>query len=324
MPSTMTHSYFACDIYNKLATKNKVSDIENLKLYAQGTDPLMFYNYFVGKKNNYYCNCQYIVHSSKTRDYFKNIIKYIVDNDLTDNKELITFLYGNICHYFLDLWVHPFIYYKTGQYNKSDKNTYKYNALHQDMEYSLDKYLIRKRSGIKVSKFKIYKEIFDNYNISDEVLKCLDVAMKKTYGFDNIGMIYKRSVKMMKRFFYFFNYDRFGIKKIIYSFVDFILPPSIINTKELSFYTKEINMDYLNLDRKKWNHPAIKSEVYNYSFDDLYELAFNYAMEAIMVVNQFMDDKKIDMNKFNKIFKDLSYVTGKECHLDLELKYFEF
>lgn len=323
MPSTMTHSYFAYDIYKKISNKDKISNIENFKLYCQGTDPFMFYNYLIGKKNKYYCKIQNITHTTKTKDYFINIIKYIIENNLTDNKEVITFLYGNICHYFLDLKTHPFIYYKTGKFNKKDKNTYKYNTLHQDMEYSIDKYLIIK-NNTKTKNFKIHKEIFNNYYITKEVTDCLKYTIKKTYNIKISGKEYKKSVKMMKRFFHLFNYDKFGIKKRIYCLIDKITPPNTIKIEKLAYNYKNINIDYLNLSHKKWNHPSIKNEIYYDSFFDLYNSALNEALEAINVVNDCLAKKKIDYKKINKVFKNLSAVTGKDCNLNLPLKYFEF
>lgn len=324
MPSTMTHSYFACDIYERLCNKHYISSLDNFKLYSQGSDPFMFYNYLIGKKNKYFCNIQKMIHTTDTRNYFINIIEYIINNDMTSNKDLITFLYGNICHYFLDAWCHPFIYYKTGIFKKGDKSTYKYNALHQDMEFSIDRYLIMKRSQTKVNKFKIYKEIFDDYKISNEVINCFNYIIKETYGIDNIANSYDKSVKMMRRFFYLFNYDRFGIKRNVYKFVDWITPSNIIKIKELSYATEDINIDYLNLDNKKWNHPSIKDEIYNYSFFDLYNFAMNDVMSAIKVVDECIINKDLNIKKLRRVFKNLSCSTGKDCQLNLEFKYFEF
>ena len=79
MPSSMTHTYFTIDVYNSLPKKytKYISNLEYLKLFAQGSDPLMFYNYLIGKKATYYKNVQYILHTSKTQDYFINLINYI-------------------------------------------------------------------------------------------------------------------------------------------------------------------------------------------------------------------------------------------------------
>ena len=324
MPSTMTHSYFAYDVYDKLSDKSKISDIENFKLYSQGTDPFMFYNFLLGKKSKYFAKVQSRIHKTKTRDFFLNIMEYIIDNNLINNKDIVTFLYGNICHYFLDLWVHPLIYYKTGRFNRTDKTTYKYNALHQDMEFMIDRYLILKREKIVPRRFKIHKEIFNNYKIDDEVIKCLDYAVSKTYEIDNIGKSYKKSVRMMKQFFYLFNYDRFGVKRKIYLLVDKITPPNVIKISELSYANENINDNYLNLDHNLWHHPAIEKEVYYDSFLDLYDKALNDTLDAINVVNDFLNKKIIDNKKLDKTFNNLSYVTGKNYKLELKMKYFEF
>ena len=46
MPSSLTHSYFAIDVYNKLdnVCKNKIKNLDYLKIFAQGPDLLYFFN----------------------------------------------------------------------------------------------------------------------------------------------------------------------------------------------------------------------------------------------------------------------------------------
>lgn len=327
MPSTMTHTYFCLDVYKKLPTKykNKITNIEYLKLFAQGTDPLMFYNYLIGKKAKYFKNIQYLTHTTKTRDYFLNLINYINDNNLENNSEIISYLYGNICHYFLDLEIHPYIFYKTGIFNKSHKYSYKYNGLHQEMEYTIDQYFIHQKETVSPNKFKIHDNIFKYYPLSQELIKTINYTIYKTYNIDNITVAYIKSIKNMKKFFKYFNYDKIGIKKIIYSLIDIITPKSIINLKELSYnnnYQKKLH--YLNFDKSKWHHPCNKNEVYNYSLIELYEKATSNTQKAIIEVTKMLDSKKINTTKLKQIFNNSSYITGKNCNNKYEIKYFEF
>ena len=116
MPSSITHAYFSVDLYNELPKKcQERIDLDYLKMFTQGSDPFMFYNFFVGKKNKTISHIQYIVHTKKTNMFFKNNISYIIDNNLNNNKEILSYLYGYISHYYLDLYTHPFLYYKTCQ-----------------------------------------------------------------------------------------------------------------------------------------------------------------------------------------------------------------
>ena len=51
MPSSITHAYFAREVYTSLPVKykNKInSDTGELELFAQGSDPFMFYQFFIG------------------------------------------------------------------------------------------------------------------------------------------------------------------------------------------------------------------------------------------------------------------------------------
>lgn len=41
MPSSVTHSYFASDIYNKFKNKSKIN-LNYLKVFGQGPDPYFF------------------------------------------------------------------------------------------------------------------------------------------------------------------------------------------------------------------------------------------------------------------------------------------
>ena len=150
MAGTMTHTFFAEDVYKNLDNK-KYINIENLKTYAQGHDIFFFtfniLNYKTKKIGNF-------MHRNKTKDFFINIISYIKDNNLQNNKDVMSFLYGYICHYCLDLTVHPYVTYKCGIFNKKKKETYKYNSKHSDFETYIDAYMIKERKKINPNKFK--------------------------------------------------------------------------------------------------------------------------------------------------------------------------
>ena len=51
MPATITHAYFAKDVYEILPSniKDKLN-VKRVKMFGQSTDPLMFYNLFINFK----------------------------------------------------------------------------------------------------------------------------------------------------------------------------------------------------------------------------------------------------------------------------------
>ena len=291
----MTHTYFAKDVYQKLPPyyQNKINNkLEHYKLFAQGSDPYMFYHFFIGKKAKDSIYIQKQMHTAKTQDFFINIIKYIHNNNLANNQEVMTYLYGNICHYFLDLTTHPYIYYKSGSFNKKDKTTYKYNGYHQELEYNIDLYIIKQREKELPYKYKVYNNIFNTKTYSQELKNIIDYTIEQTYHYNNISTHYIKSVKQMKYFFRLINHDPTGIKLLIYSLIDKITPSSTIKLKELSYHHNfEKDLSYLNLEHSTWNYPWNKSLTSTKSFFDLYDIALNNSINTIIKSTDILEKK---------------------------------
>lgn len=328
MPSSMTHTYFGIDTYKKL-NKNCQEKIKNkleyFKLFCQGPDPFMFYHFFIGKKAKNIGKTQGLMHCTKTKDYFLKIIQYIHEKDLINNNEVMTYLYGYICHYYLDLYTHPFIYYKSGQFKKEDKNTYKYNGLHQAIEYAIDIYFIEKNEQINAKKFKIHNHIFNINKLTPSLQNIITTTIEEVYSIKNASTIYQKSIWYMKNFFKLANYDPYGFKLNIYKLLDKITPKNIIKVKELSYYNNYPNINnWLNLNNATWYCPWDKTKSYNNSFLDLYNQALNKSIKAIEEVTNMLENNKLDNKRLNELFQNLSYATGLNCKKEVELKYFEF
>ena len=330
MPSSMTHTYFGLDAFNKLndRCKDNIRDsMEYFKTFCQGPDVFYFYHLFIGKKAKKVNKIGSDIHKKDTRKFFVTLIHYIYDNNLIDNSSVMSLLYGYICHYFLDTVCHPFIFYKTGKFEINNPSTYKYNTLHADMEFFIDRYLIHEREGIDPSKYKIHKQFLNVKNMDDDLKNTINYTFG-IFDFENdikFDKIYLDSILDMKKFFRIFNYDYFGLKKEFYSLIDFITPKWITKVKSLSYrgdYEKKVS--YLNLNKDIWYHPCDKKLKYSYSFMELYDMALDKCVDAIEKIDEMFCKNRINDRQLRVIFKNLSYATGMECDKDLELKYFEF
>ena len=114
MPATVTHAYFAKDVYDVLpkTIKDKLS-LSRCRMFGQNVDSLMFYNLFSilpGKKIRKF---HYHFHTNQTQDFFIHLVQFMKENKIEDI-DTYSFLMGFICHYVLDSTVHPYIVYKTG------------------------------------------------------------------------------------------------------------------------------------------------------------------------------------------------------------------
>lgn len=316
MAGTITHAFFAEDIAKKINFNDKY--INNLKTFSQGHD---MYFFLIKKRKNGKKIGNYF-HQNKTKDFFINMINYIKENNLFNDDEILSYLYGYINHYVLDKNIHPFVKYKTGVFKKKDKTTYKYNAKHADMENYIDAYLIYKRKNILPGKFRSNVFCLKPYKFSKELKKVIDYTFKETYDFDNAAKKYEFAIHKACFEYGLLRTDRLGLKRKIYGFIDKYTSAKAYKFKPVSFAYKIGEFDsLLNLENKTWNHPMDKNEKYNYSFFDIYNNSLNEAEVIIKKVNDYFNNKKIDLNK---IFDNTSFSTGKDCLDKRKEQYFEW
>ena len=187
------------DIYmhSKLAEEviNKIDYDFNKKIVflgAQGPDPL-YYNFF-SKNYKEYRKYADLMHREDTDKFFINMIEYVKNNL---DKDTYSFLVGFICHYALDIKIHPYIYHKVGVYKKDDPSTHSFRGLHLKFERSIDALLIEHDLGIKHNRFKLIKEHYPLNTAPFSTMKIMDYALKETYGKEHGGVMYLISSQKM-------------------------------------------------------------------------------------------------------------------------------
>lgn len=326
MPATTTHAFFAEDLYQKLDQKTQQriqSEKKSFLMFAQHTDPLMFYSIFMPLKGKKIRNLQHLAHSKKTEEFFTNLIEYIKKNKYYNNARILSFLYGFITHFCLDSNIHPYIYYKTGHFNKKDKSTYPYNCLHHYMETLIDNTLIKTRKTKHYTEFDISNYVFDLTPFSKELNECISYSFSKTYHINHLGTYYYQALKSMKLFLKLFRQDKKGLKRKLYKLMDQITPKGTFILDCLSYH-QSINdpNNYLNINHQEWFYPVDKKKKSNKSFYDLYIDSLDDAKKIIHEIDDyFTKDKKINIHQ---LLKNKSLTTGIDCNSPLIPKYFEF
>lgn len=324
MPATVTHAYFANDLYDILPIGLKkllMDDKKKLRMFSQSTDAFIFYN-LLKKKDQKIRDFQAFFHNNKSQEFFINLVNYIKYNNYYQNSEIMAFLYGFISHYVLDSKLHPFIIYKTGVFNESDVSTYKYRNKHEYMENFLDNYMIKQRENITPYSFKFYDYSFDLTPFSKELIEVIDYAFKETFNFHNFSIYYYKSLKDMHRALKYLRYDKYGIKMFCYKTIDKLTSNKTFKLQAISYHTPlKDEFDYLNNNHSTWIHPCLKREKHNESFIELYSIALKDTKKIITDVNSYLKGtKKVNLKT---VFNNYSYVTGKDCNNKNKLKYFE-
>jgi len=323
MPATITHAYFTKDVYDVLPEEiqNKI-DLNRFKMFGQSVDALQFYNLFSILPGKSIRKLHHYFHDNNTRDFFINLIRYIKTNNLDNDKDVCSFLAGFICHYVLDSTVHPYVIYKTGKFDKHDKNTYKYNNVHAFMESFIDNDMVMRRENINPYTYKIGKECFYLDKFSHKLDKTIDFAFNKTFNVDNMSKIYYKSLKQMKNALVIFRRDPIGIKKDIYKLVDTITPKSCYRFEAISYHYPLVDKhNFLNSNNKLWRNPTTYSITSHESFVDLYLKSVKEAQLLICSSFDYINGSKV---KLEELFTNKSYYSGLDCNNKKEYKYFEY
>jgi len=317
MPATYTHHIFTKDVFKVIneEAQSKIKDnIDIFNLFGKSFDILFFSNSKLGHK----------AHNYNSNLYFVNMVKYIRDNKLYDNSQALAYLYGSICHYVLDSTIHPYVFYYTGRYKHSDKSTHKYRGLHSYFEYMIDAIFYKERNKKDIYKVNLAKEVFPKLENFDDLKDMINYVYKETFNYDKGFQDINKGRKNFKLLMRFGMCSRFGVKKAIIRFIDFLHIFKGSKYANANYHIKKLDMSVLNLEHKKWCYPVDKKINYHYSFYDLYDISIERARNIINELNRVIAKDEKEVKKVLRNIGNLSYSTGKNISKKDEMKYFAF
>ena len=281
-------------------------------LGAQGPDPMY---YKVSGKNS--SNFRYYadrMHDTDTQNLFIHMLEAV---KLNNTQETYSHLIGFICHYALDVKIHPYVYHNVGVYKKEDPNTHQYRGLHLKFERSIDAVMIQKELNIKPNKLKLHKTYFPTNKAPLAVMEVMNHVLDKAYNVKHGGVMYLMGTVEMYRNVKRLIYDRFGIKKQFLKLANLFYKGDMHLT-DLSFYNHIENYDYLNESKKTWYHP-ITNEPSNKTVHEMFEDAKTFALELIKYTDRYLKGEEIDLKK---VFTNLSFNSGIDCKDPRDMQYF--
>lgn len=324
MPSIYTHYKFGRDVLSKFSKdfNNNIND-DYYNLFNQSFDTLYYYNFLSLKKGRKIREFAHYAHRNNSNLFFSNLIKYIKENNLEHNKEIISMLYGFINHYVLDTTIHPFLNYKTGRFNKHNKSTKKYKGIHPKVEIMIDRYFYEKDTKKDWSNYKIYQDFMKKMTFSPEVKNTLDIVFKETFNTTNMGIIYETSNNQSLSIYKYLMKDKYGIKKIGYQICDFFSPFKDSLYSSYSWHVKPIEKKFLTNNYMDWCNPVDKEIFYTKTFFNLYDESLIYSKTLIEEVNKILYNNK-SIKEFLELIGNKNYETGLDLDDKRILQYFEF
>ncbi len=281
---------------------------------AQGPDP-MYYGFFhqYGDRYHFFADR---MHDTDTSLLFETMFSYAKKYP---SKEVYSYLIGFLCHFALDVKIHPYVYYHVGQYDKSDPKTHNMRGLHLKFERSIDACLIEHDLSIKAHRYAIQKETFPLKNIPTEIKDFYQNIMNERYKFPDGALMIKNSVRTMYRVLKYIVRDRTGLKKFSYKLLDKIFSEEDMYFSDLSMYHHTAGFDFLNQEKRLWKHP-VTNESFNKTVFDLYQEAFIFAKELIDYLDQYLEGK--EPKSVARVIGNLSFNSGVDCDEPRPMKHY--
>ena len=312
MSATYTHHLFTKDVYKSLETNIKQKlNVDIFDLFGKSFDVFFFYKPKMGT----------YLHNNHANLYFANIINYLRTHNETHNSELLSYLYGSICHYVLDSTLHPFIYYYGGKYEKNNSKTYKYRGKHDYIELMIDAIMCKERYNKRIEECHIKRQVFPKLAFTYNLSAIINQVYLDTFHIKNGWKLYFKSYRRYRFCFRHFMNSRFGVKKAIYKLIDKI-PVCPIKLQNHCYYVSKLDYSVLNIEHKKWYYPVDKKISYHYSFFDLYDVAVVRAVKLITLIDEAIDKDDKTIKKVVKEIGNLGYGTGVNENRKVTMKYF--
>lgn len=320
MPNLLTHTYFARDVLADSSQKLKQSlkGADHIyELFSFSFDPFFVYEKFAFREKigDYF-------HTNYTDDFFLNFIRIIKERDLQNNPIILAALYGHLTHYILDSMCHPYIIYKTGQYEKSDPTTRKYNGLHSKMELEIDAYFYEQREKKSFSKYNMHT-LVSRHKINKVLLEVLDSTYEETFGIEKGGEKYQRALNILYLGLKYVTKDKRGLKKAFYKRLDKITPRRSIKIEYFSYHVDKIDESIFNNEHNVWCYPTDNKIKSKKSFFDIYDDAIKKCSKLFDATDKFLNGKMTE-KKYKSILGDMSYLSGLSWRDDRKMQYFEF
>lgn len=314
MPAFISHYLFGLDIYNRmenLSVKKTIHDNRySYNLGLQGPD-LFFYNLpMVFGPNEQ--NVGGLMHEQNVNVFFYHYMNQLFSLSTKEFPIGFSYLCGLLCHYCLDVHLHPYIYFRSGFRTDEKDSSKKTFPAHAQMESQLDTILLKMKKNIPPSKFKQSATLAISSREVDLISELMSRSVTKAFPINNVDLLSKEAFK--KTVFYtklgtVFLHDSTGLKRKVLRkieqglHVDHVLS-SLIVTDALTD-----SLDICNNNHSSWANPWDLKITSTASVEELYNDSLNHYKSFLPYLYSFNKDS---------IHFLLSLIGNKSYHSGLD------
>ena len=308
MPDLVTHQYFGKRVLESLP-ETAVNHIRQDIFYHTTPGPDVWFTLgFYGGANKAKAPRGNYMHTHETGAFLQMLAEEC--RRCEDKDGLFSYLSGFLCHYALDTVAHPYIVYRTGEYDGSEE-TLPYRGNHTRLERAIDCHVIRHFYGSAPGRFSITDEVLALKSLPESLREPLNGVYTAVYGWENVWEDLNAAISD-QRLFYRLMRGRTGLVNALTGV--FNDGKSHIDYRLLSYHDRELDMDKvdcLNRQHSRWYYPYDPSRSSTASFPELMEIARQKAHRLIEIIYDYVY-RNADYDLASMIGND-SYSTGLDC-----------
>lgn len=308
MPDLITHYYFGQQVLRSLSPDiagNIQTDI--FTHTTPGPDVWFSFGFYSGK-NKVKAGRGNYMHEHDTGAFLAGLACRARTNDARD--ELFSYLAGFLCHYSLDTTTHPYILYRTGDYDGTEA-TRSFRGNHMRLERAIDSYIIRHIYHLTPGCFSIAARMLPLKKLPDSLREPLDSVYSTVYGWDNVWQDLNAAIRDQRNFYRLIQ-DPVHLVNGLTRLVD--NGKSQHDYRLMSYRGRDLDstrVDYMNEHHALWRHPFDPAVTSTASFWDLFEMARQKAVGLVDAIYYYVyQNKALDLPS---LLGNASYSTGLDC-----------
>ncbi len=307
MPNIWTHLIFGQECLKAVNQSDLIHSNHDLKLFnlgCQGPDFLFYHQFLPWQKQKIMTELGSAMHKRQCGPALRYMIEQAIRADAVS--PLLVYVCGFVLHHVLDRHMHPYVFYKSG-FKPWD---------HQRFEIILDTLTARQLRQVETWKTPAWKEIYIGEALPEPIIMMMEGVAKQCYADTHASIdrelwndAYRDMIRAQKLF-----HDPSGIRRIL----------TLNKLEPFVFKRENRDLDYMNLQKKPWNHPCIEQEVYTDSFWDLWDRAMEDGKLLISdIITAFHNNPRLDTLPSSLIDRigNVSYETGKPCDFSEPMNY---
>lgn len=319
MPDIYTHILNGRESLMRIERYQRDTILNSERLFYLGCmGPDIFFYHFVSpwSASRYVIDLGSMMHRQHCGELISEGFKLIKENagKHAFPDERTVYLLGFLCHYCTDRIAHPFIFSRSGKYDKDKPETSKYKTSHKVMELAIDSHMARLMDDNDINKLKMNTFIDIGKSIPEPIEDLFQYLINTFFG-EHASKLKHRYINESYRCFkaaWRAFYDPYYIKRHILGIVglDIVLYPVDSNKR-----------DYMNEKMLEWADPCSR-EVYNKSFIEVFSESVKLSSKLIKSAFDFLEDR-ITFKDLENSIGNFSYLTNTDVSSKLqEMKYF--